>query len=147
MKVVLIKDVKGVGRMHEEKEVSEGYAINFLIPRKLAVPATGAVASEVKNLKQMNQKHKEAELKKLEAEVHKLTEKSVTFRAKVNEKAHLFFALDNKKVSEILNNEGVHIPSELILLENKIKEVGTHKIEVKVGEKHTHFNLEVVAED
>ncbi len=146
MKVVLIKDVKGVGRMHEEKEVSEGYAINFLIPKKLAVPATGAAASEVKNLKEMGAKHKEAELKKLEAEVHKLSDKNARLVAKVNEKGHLFFALDAKKVSEILNKEGVYIPSELILLESKIKEVGTHKIEVKIGEKRAHFSLEVVAE-
>jgi large subunit ribosomal protein L9 len=146
MKVVLIKDVKGVGRMHEEKEVSEGYAINFLIPKKLAVPAAGAAASEVKNLKEMDAKHKEAELKKLEAEVHKLSERKLEFKAKVNEKGNLFFALDAKKIHEILNKEGVHIPSELILLENKIKEVGTHKIEVRVGDKRAHFNLEVASD-
>lgn len=145
MKVILLKDVKGVGRMHEEREVSEGYAINFLIPKKLAVPATGSAASQVKHLKDTSEKQKEAELKRLESEIHKLADRNLKLVAKVNEKGHLFFALDAKKISDLLKREMIDIPEELIVLDNKIKEVGVHKIEVKVGDKKAHFNLEVTA--
>ncbi len=141
MKVILLKDVKGVGRRYEEKEVSEGYAINFLIPKKFAVPRTGAEASRIKNLKENEEKHKNSEHKKLETEVQKLANTDINLSLKANEKGHLFAKLTKDKIVQILKEKGFDLPEESIDLERSIQEVGTHSIQIKKGGKLTHFNL------
>lgn len=144
MKVIFLKDVKNIGRKYEEKNVADGYALNFLIPKKLAVPATGAVAGQIKSLKENEAKHKEAEFSKLEKEVGKLTSTEVVIEAKANEKNHLFAALTREKLAEILEKEhGVKIHSGMINLDHPIKELGTFDIPVQIGDKETGFKLMV----
>ncbi|MHB1330661.1 MAG: 50S ribosomal protein L9 [Minisyncoccota bacterium] len=145
MKVILLKDIKGVGRKYEEKVVGDGYASNFLLPKKMAVPATGSAASQIKNLKENDTKHQEAELKKLEAEIQKLSNTTIEVEAKANEKNHLFAALTREKISDLLRGKGIEVPANCIDLEHGIKEVGTHSIPVKVGPKETHFSLTIKA--
>ncbi len=143
MKIILLKDIKGVGKRFEEKNVSDGYALNMLIPKKMAVPATGASAGQIKNLKESAEKHKEADFKKLETEVAKLSETEVKIALKANEKNHLFATLTAEKISELLREKGVEINSGNIMLENPIKETGTFAVPVSVGGKLAHFTLVV----
>ncbi len=145
MRVILLKDVKGVGRRYEEKNVGDGYASNFLLPKKLAVPATGAAASQLKNFKENDEKHKEAEEKKLESEVHKLSSAEIKVEMKVNEKNHLFAALTAEKISQLLKEKGMEVPAKFINIDGTIKEAGKHSIPVKIGEKVTHFTLVIEA--
>lgn len=146
MKVIFLKDVKGAGRKFEEKEVSEGYATNFLLPKKLAVPATGAKAGEIKNLKEGEAKHKEAERAKLSAEVHKVAGTKLNIKARVNDKGSLFAALTSEKIAQILNDRGINIPENIIDLPKNIKEAGEHSITLNIGDKQSHFTLVVEAE-
>ncbi|MBX4195865.1 50S ribosomal protein L9 [Candidatus Parcubacteria bacterium] len=143
MKVILLKDVKGVGKRYEEKQVGDGYAANFLIPRKLAVPATGAAAGMIKNMKESDSKHRDAEHKKLEEHVHKLANTTVSISAAVNEQNHLFASLTREKISNLLSERGIEVPADCIVLEQAIKEAGTHTIPVKIGDKETHFTLSI----
>jgi large subunit ribosomal protein L9 len=143
MKVILLKDIKGVGKRFEEKSVSDGYALNMLIPKKMAVPATGASAGQIKNLKESADKHKEADVKKLEAEVAKLSETEVKIALKANEKNHLFATLTAEKISELLREKGVQISSGNIVLEKPIKETGSFSVPVSIGGKLAHFTLVV----
>lgn len=145
MKVILLKDVRGVGKRFEEKNVSDGYATNFLLPKKIAVPATGASANQIKQLKESEEHHKEAESRKLEAEVAKLSGIEIRTNCKANAKNHLFAALTREKISEILKENGIHISSGHIMLEEPIKEIGTFSVPISVGEKTAHFNLVVEA--
>src|SRR4051812_33297726 len=108
MKVIMLKDVKGIGKRFEEKVVGDGYAANFLLPKKLAVAATGAAAAQIKNLKENESKHKEAEDKHLSAEVQKLANTTVNIKANANEKQHLFAALTEEKISGILKEKGIN---------------------------------------
>ncbi|MES2214170.1 MAG: 50S ribosomal protein L9 [Patescibacteria group bacterium] len=142
MKVILLKDIKGLGRRYEEKNVSDGYAINSLIPKKLAAPATGAVAGQIKSLKESEQKHKEAELNKLRAHIQKIAGTTIEVIAKANEKNHLFAALTPEKLSEMLFKEkGIELDPKCIDTP-PIKELGTFNIKVRVeNEKETHFTL------
>lgn len=144
MKVILLKDIKGLGRKFEEKNVSDGHALNMLIPKKLAVPASGAVAGQIKSLKESESKHKEAEVHKLRAHMQKLAGTEVVVVAKANEKNHLFAALTREKLSEILLKEkGIELDPDSIETD-PIKELGTFIIPVQVGnEKETHFTLVV----
>lgn len=146
MKVILLKDIKGVGKRYEEKVVSDGYAENFLLPKKLAVSATGGAAAQIKNLKQNDTAHKEAEQKKLEGEIQKLLSTSIEVVAKANEKNHLFAALTADKISKLLSDKGITVPADCILVENGIKEAGTHMVKVKFGAKETNFTLIIRAE-
>ncbi|MDB5266296.1 MAG: ribosomal protein [Parcubacteria group bacterium] len=142
MKVILLKDIKGLGRRYEEKNVSDGHAINFLIPKKLAAPATGAVAGQIKSLKESEQKHKEADQSKLRAHMQTLAGTEVVVITKANEKNHLFAALTPEKLSEILMKEkGIELDPDCIETD-PIKELGTFNIRVRVeNEKETHFTL------
>lgn len=146
MKVILLKDVKGVGKRFEEKEISEGYAVNFLIPKKLAVPATGTKAGEIKNLKAGEEKQKQAEMEKLQAEVRKIANTTIEIKARANEKGSLFASLNAHKVNELLRDRGVNISEDHILLPGAIKELGSHSITVEIGGKKTHFNLNIEKE-
>ncbi len=146
MKVILLKDIKGVGKRYDEKNVSDGYAENFLIPKKLAVPATGSAAGQIKTMKESDAKHREADEKKLEAEIQKLTNTTIEVKAKANEKNSLFAALTAPKISKLLSERGIEISADNIQVGNGIKELGTHSIKVKFGSKETHFALVVKGE-
>ena len=142
MKVIFLKDVKGVGRKYEEKNVADGYAQNLLIPQKLAVPATGAAAGQIKNLKENDAKQKDAELQKMRAHMQNLSGIELVVETKANEKNHLFAALTKEKISEILSKEkGIEIEANCIKID-PIKELGTFTIPVRIeNEKETHFTL------
>ena len=75
MKVILLKDVKGVGRKFEEKDVADGYAANFLIPRKLAVPFTGQSEAAIRQLKEQSDVRRSAEEKRINEKDAKRLEK------------------------------------------------------------------------
>lgn len=143
MKVILLKDIKGVGKKFDEKTVADGYALNLLIPKKLAVSAAGAVAGQIKSLKEGEAKHKEADHKKLESEVSKLSNLTIKTIQKANDKNHLFAALTAEKISNILSEQGVAIEAIHIKLSQPIKDLGTFSIPVSVEGKETHFNFVV----
>lgn len=141
MKIILLKDVKGVGRKFEEKTVGDGYASNFLIPKKLAVQADSAAAAQIKSLKEGQEKHKAAEDHKLHEEIHKLSGTTINLFENANEQGHLFATVTAEKLSVILKERGVNVPADCILLNHGIKETGTHEVPVRVGSKETRFTL------
>lgn len=137
MKIILLKDVKGVGKKFEEKQVPDGYALNFLIPRQLARHATPQVLKELESLKAQREKSESLELEKLEEKLKGLNE--VQIKAKANEQGHLFAKIGKREIS---NATG--LPEEIILLDTPIKEAGTHSVLVRVGEEEKKLTLEVL---
>ncbi|MEK7147796.1 MAG: 50S ribosomal protein L9 [Patescibacteria group bacterium] len=145
MKVILLKDVKGVGRKFEEKNVSDGYAANFLIPKKLAVAANGPGAAVVKNLKTQDIEHKDREAEKLHESLAKIAGKSVEIKMNANEQGHLFSRVNAEKLSKLLREQGIDIAEENIELEHPIKEIGTFEVPISVGNgAETKFTLVVL---
>ena len=120
MKVILQQDVKGQGKKGQMVEVSEGYARNYLLPRKLAIAAT-ADAINTMNLKEKARKAEEARLKaEAEATAEKLKECQVKLTA--------------KEISEGLKAQfGLDIPKQKLVLEEPIKAFGTYQIKAKLG--------------
>jgi len=142
MKVILLKDIKGVGKKFEEKNVSDGYAMNQLIPKGLAVSANNA--GQIKTLIENKLSEELAEQKRLEESLGKISGTEVKLKLKANEKDHLFASLNAQKLSEVLRKEkNIEINSNLIELKNPIKEIGTFEIPVRVGEKQAKFTLVV----
>ncbi len=143
MKVVLLKDIKGVGRKFEEKNVSDGHAMNFLIPNKLAVPANEA--GTIKALKEKEAQNREADARKIEEAAAKISGTEINLKLKANEKNHLFASLNAEKLADILKKEkGIDIDPKYIVLEYPIKQTGTFEVPVRVAEwKETKFTLRV----
>ncbi len=144
MKVILIKDVARIGRKGDVKDVPDGHAINFLIPRKLAIIATpegmkrlSAHVSKVEEKKEMNHK--------LFAEtLHILEATPVVYSVTANEKGHLFKGINAHDVAKHLQEMGQSIDEATIKLEHPIKEVGVHEIPLCFDGKKGVFHLEVV---
>ncbi|ANS76452.1 50S ribosomal protein L9 [Paenibacillus yonginensis] len=133
MKVIFLKDMKGQGKKGEIKEVSEGYAQNFLLPRGVAKPATeGNVKSqEMQNLSE--QKRKAQEKEEAIALGKKLEETTVNLKAKAGEGGRLFGAITSKQVAEALQKEhGIKIDKRKIEMQDPIRTLGVTQVPVKL---------------
>lgn len=144
MKVVLLKDVAGVGRRNEVKIVSDGYALNFLIPKKLAEIGSAAAIGRAERLKSeegaLRRVHEDLVLKNLSA----LEGISFDISSKANEKGHLFASIHREDIAaELKKQKGIDILPEFLVIEKPIKEVGEHKIPVKVQDKSAMLTLVV----
>ena len=134
MKVILQQDVRGQGKKGEMIEVSEGYGRNFLLPRKLAVPAT-ADAINTMNLKEKARKAEEARLKAEAQEIAgKLENCHVKISAKAGNGGKLFASVTCKEISEGLKAQhGVDIPKQKLVLDEPIKAYGSYQVKAKLG--------------
>lgn len=134
MKVILLEDLKGKGKKGQMIETSEGYARNYLLPRKLATAAT-ADAVNTLNLKEKARKAEEARLKaEAEATAEKLKECMVKITAKAGSGGRLFGAVTTKEISEGLAAQyGVEIPKQKLALDEPIKAFGSYQIRAKLG--------------
>ena len=134
MKVILQQDVKGQGKKGQMIEVSEGYGRNFLLPRKLAIPAT-TDAINTMNLKEKAKKAEEARLKAEAQEVaEKLKECTEKLTAKAGNGGKLFGAVTTKEISEGLAKQyGLNIPKQKLVLDEPIKAFGGYQVKAKLG--------------
>ena len=131
MKVILRQDVKKLGVEGEVKEVSDGYARNYLIPRGLAVEAS---KGHMKDL-ELQRKQEEEKEKKLIEEAEEMKEKlageKVVIQQKTGEEGKLFGSVTNKDIAEALESKGYSIDKKKIEME-PIKALGTHQVTVKL---------------
>lgn len=146
MKVIFLKDVGGVGRKGQIKEISDGYALNFLIPQGLAEQATPEKQA-------VHEKHvaeeaavRAEEMKKLETTVQSLEGGRVELSVRATEKGGLFKSISAQDVAKALKEQlKKDISGELIQLEKLIKETGDHVVAVRVGEKKAKLTVAVKA--
>lgn len=147
MKVILLADVKGVGKKEQIINVSEGYAKNFLFPKNLAVEANAG------NMKKLDNKHKlEAQqaqeaLDAAKAMAEKLEALSINIKVKIGNNGKLFGAVTNKEISAALKEQhGVDIDKKKIVLNDAIKTTGEKEVSVKLHPKVTAKLKVLVAE-
>jgi len=133
MKVIFIKDLKGQGKVGEEKNISDGYAKNFLIPKGYAIEATAANLNDYKGKKDSEKFKKQQEIENAEAMKEKLGAVTVKITAKSEDNGKLFGSITSKEVAEILKKDfDIAIDKKKIVLPDGIKTTGTHKVEVKL---------------
>ena len=142
MKVIFNKDVGGVGQRGTIKEVSDGYALNFLIPQGLAVQATDDKVAAYKK----SQKAAEAESAAREKEnaelALRLNGAKFALQVRSNERGNLYKQLDTATViAEIKKVFGAEIPPSAILINAAIKSVGEHEISIKLGASNAKVTL------
>ena len=130
MKVILLKDVPKVGRKNEVKDVSEGYARNFLIRQNLAKPATDGAIKTLSREQNQKGEDKEQERKKYQTLVDKLSLLKVVLKVKIGEKGRAFGSINAGKIQEELRKQGVVIEKEWIQLDDPIKTTGEHHIPI-----------------
>ncbi len=142
MKVILLQNVADVGNKYDVKNVSDGYARNFLLPRKLVEIATERRIREIEIRKKQAEQKKEISGDILEKNMGELDGVKISVEEKANKKGHLFAGIHKEEISKILKEQKhIDIPPELIGLEHPIKEIGEHKIPVK----DKKFILEIIA--
>ncbi len=131
MKVILLKDVKGIGKVNEIKEVSDGYARNFLIKKGLAEEATAVKVNSL-NIKLDSQDyHRQEEIKALKEEAKKLDGKTVVAKLKSGENGKIFGSVTAKEIADGINALGFSVDKKKVLLKDAIKNFGEYKVEVK----------------
>ena len=148
MKVILQQDVKGQGKKGQLVEVSEGYARNFLLPKKLAIPAT-TDAINTMNLKEKARRAEESrQREEALANAAKLKECTVRIAAKAGTGGRLFGAVTTKEISDGLNKQfGLDIPKQKLVLDDAIKSFGTYTVKAKLGFEITaNFSVMVTEE-
>ncbi|MFZ2205320.1 MAG: 50S ribosomal protein L9 [Minisyncoccia bacterium] len=142
MKVILLSDVPKVGKRHDIKEVNDGYAANFLLPRKLAVIATPKAALELEKRKKEIIVEREIQEELLEKNLEEIKGKVITIKGKSNEKGNLFSAIHKKEIAEAMRIEHrAEINEEFIILEKPIKEIGEFEIPIQIRGKKSSFKL------
>lgn len=147
MKVLLLKDVKNLGKAGEIKEVKEGYGQNFLIGKGLAKLATDAVIRQYQAQEKARQEEEAARMAQLKELAKKLENVKVSIPKKVGANGSLFGALKKEDVAEALAKAGFEVDKKDIEMDNAIKATGIYEISAKLGHgMHPKFSVEVTAE-
>ena len=133
MKVILLQDVKGKGKKGQMIEVSDGYARNFMLPKKLAIEATPDAINTMK----MNDKATQERIAREKAEALEVSKKlramTLTVKAKGGGAGRLFGAVTNAEIAAALEKQGVKLDKRKIVLNETIKNVGTYTATCKLG--------------
>ncbi len=133
MKVVLLQDVKGTGKKGELVNVSDGYARNFLFPRKIAKEADAQAINELKNAEQSKQYKIETETAQAKANADKLNGQTLTMFGKAGKGGKLFGSVTSKEIAaELQKKFGISVDKRKIVLDNDIKSFGTYNCEVRL---------------
>ena len=133
MKVILLQDVRGQGKKGQLVEVSDGFARNFLFPRKMALEAT---ADNVNTMKMNNKAKQEKEQRQREeaaARASKLRDMTLVLYAKGGGAGRLFGSVTSQEVSDALKEQGYELDKRRILIEEPIKTVGLYTVKCKLG--------------
>ena len=142
MKVIFLQDVPRVGKKYDLKEVPDGYAMNFLLPRRLAVIATPKAIIELEVNKKKIAIEKEVQENLLLRNLEEIKGKIIIIKSKTNEKGHLFSAIHKKEIIQAMKKQNqADIGEEFIILEKQIKEIGEFEIQIAIKDKKSSFKL------
>jgi len=146
MKVILLKDVRGVGQYGDIKNVADGYAINKLFPQKLAEPATEARMKELEAKKAEVEAARQKEEEQLTNKINALRGKTVTVAARATEKGGLFKTLAAEDVVKAVRAQhSLEIPPEAVRFTEPVKTTGEHIVNLKSKSTGADMGVVVVA--
>lgn len=146
MRVLFLRDVPKVGKKGETKEIADGYARNFLLPRKWAEPATDANVARVAAERSRAHAMEAMRVELLEKALGELSEKTITLATKANEHGHLFASIGKDEVvAAVRAQTGTELADKHLDLPQPIKMVGSFMIPVAVGKVRGTINLTIAA--
>ena len=132
MKVILTKDVDKIGKTGEMKTVADGFATNYLIPQKLAVPASGGAYRAYQHDIASREDKRKREREEAEIAAQRISSTTLTMGVKVGEGGKLYGSITTKDIADALERRGINIDRHKIDLEEPLKMLGTYKVAVKV---------------
>lgn len=146
MKIILLKDVKNVGKKDQVKEVSDGYAANFLIPKGLAMACNKANTAKLQ--KEKEEQAYQDSLQKLEAQslAEKLARTTLEFALKTGKEGNTFGQISTKQIAAALEKEGIHVDKRKIMMDVPVDSLGTTMVKVDlykgqvIGEIKVHVS-------
>lgn len=141
MKIVLLKDIHGIGKKYDAVTVADGFALNNLIPKKFAEYANDSVVLKYSKLKEAEGQHRKMKEEEIIKNLDEITSKTYSITAKANEQGHLFAALHKEQIADALN-----IDSHFIVSDKAIKEIGEHEVTLKIRDIEKVVKVSVVAE-
>ena len=130
MKVIFTKDVKGQGKREEIKEVSDGYAMNFLIKKGLAVPLNDKNLKDLKNTQKQRKQEDNKSREEANTLKKKMEKETLKFKVKVGEQDRVFGSVSPKQIKEALTKLGYKIDKNQIHMENNLMSLGFHNVEI-----------------
>lgn len=134
MKVILLQDIKGKGKKGQMLEVSDGYARNYMLPRKMAVEATADNINTKRMTDKATQERQQREREEAFAISEKMKDMVVTVRAKGGGAGRLFGSVTTQEISEAIKaQEGIDVDKRRIVLDEQIKTVGDYTVKCKLG--------------
>lgn len=147
MKIILLQDVKGTGKKGDIKEVAEGYGRNYLLPRKLAVEASGGNVNSLKEQKRLEEERKKQELEAATKLGNEIADQVLQIDTKTGKDGRLFGAITSKQISQAFEKKfQINIDKKKILLKEPIKTAGFVKIPVKLHPKvTTTLTVQIIA--
>ena len=146
MKVILLKDVKGLGKARDIKEVSDGYARNFLFKQGLAEEATAVKVNSLNIKLNAEDYHRKEEIKALKAQAESINGKTIEVKIKCGENGKIFGSVTSKEIADAISNLGVTVDKKKILLKEPIKNLGSYTVEIRfLAEVSAKITVSVVA--
>lgn len=148
MKVVLLKDVKSLGKKDDIVNVSDGYARNYLIPKDLAIEATSGKLKEIHSKRKASENKKAREFEEAKELAKRINQLEVVIKTKAGSSGKLFGSITNKDISDIIKKRHkIEIDKKKIVLNEQIKALGEHEIEIKVYPEVTSKIIVKVVEE
>jgi large subunit ribosomal protein L9 len=147
MKVILMTDVPALGQRGETRDVANGYARNFLLPRKLAVPATPANLKNVEHLKRQRAREEERALETAKATAERIEGLTLAVTARASEDGRLYGSVSPQDVVEFLERHTITVEKRRVAMDEPIKAVGDYKVSVRLhGDVTAALTVTVKAE-
>ena len=146
MKVILLQDIKSVGKKGQVLDASDGYARNYLLPKKLAVKADAQNMNELKTKQEANKYRKDMNLAAANEVKEKMKNFELIFKIKAGDNGKIFGSITSKDIADELNKKYfVEVDKKKVLLDDSIKNIGVYNIDIKLFEGVTG-TLKVVVE-
>jgi len=142
MKIILLKDVAKIGKKHEIKNIADGYAQNFIIPRGLGIPATEANVRKIEILKNTSDADRKVQEPLLAKNLETIASLTVIISGKANDKGHLFAGIHKDEIVEAVKKQAnVTIHPDFIVLDKPLKETGNYEVLIEAGGKKANLKL------
>ncbi len=138
MKVVLLKEVQGLGAPGTVKEVADGYARNYLLPRKLATPATASALKQVEQMRAAQDRKLARQEEEAAALAQRIEGQEVRFQVRAGDDGRLYGSVTNADVAEVLSRQiGEEVDRRRVVLEEPIHMLGTFEVPVRLSAQHS----------
>ncbi len=147
MEILLLQDIAGIGKKNDLLVVGDGYALNYLLPRRAALVATPVVRKRYADLIRRRAEEREKETAVQDNAAKALSGKSLTFTKKVTKTGKLYAAINKAAIVEELKKQlSMDIGEHAVMMDEAIKAIGTHSISIKINEKMVPVSVVVEAE-